>query len=371
MEIKKSAFSFCTKLKKVTIPASVTDISDKSEYEHAFSGDLLLFIFGKTGSAAEKFAVNEKIPFVSDTTLIENGYYYEAVNDGVKIILSENMKEKTIPKMLGGKKVIEIGRRAFSGNTNFTEINTDSLKIIGDNAFQNCDNVTNINIKDVDSVGIEAFNNCKLLQNVNVSTKSLGASAFNYCRNLTSVTLGRGLETLDKSTFLKTGKVKRISLPETLKKVGGYALTGSNVETLIISPEAKDVSLEDYSLSGSNLVNTSLYFPAGVINIGEKAFGSKVPEGVTIYGEIGTVAEKYAIDHGIKFSTDVWRLGDVNKDNTINASDSLLDLRHAVKEITLVDGDFTRGDVNKDNVINASDGLLILRCAVKEINEFD
>lgn len=67
----------------------------------------------------------------------------------------------------------------------------------------------------------------------------------------------------------------------------------------------------------------------------------------------------------------VEKLGDVNKDGNINASDGLLTLRHSVKEIVLKDSDFTRGDVNKDNVVNASDGLQILRYSVKEINSFD
>lgn len=66
----------------------------------------------------------------------------------------------------------------------------------------------------------------------------------------------------------------------------------------------------------------------------------------------------------------VYPLGDVNADKTINASDALLTLRHAVKEITLEGDAFTRGDVTFDQSINASDALQILRYAVKEISDF-
>ena len=83
------------------------------------------------------------------------------------------------------------------------------------------------------------------------------------------------------------------------------------------------------------------------------------------------MAEAYANAHNITFSTEMWQQGDVNKDSNINASDALMDLQHAVKELTLTDSDFVRGDVNKDNVVNASDGLQILRYSVKEINHFD
>ena len=66
----------------------------------------------------------------------------------------------------------------------------------------------------------------------------------------------------------------------------------------------------------------------------------------------------------------VYPLGDVNVDKAINASDALLNLRHAVKEITLEGDAFTRGDVTFDQSINASDALQILRYAVKEISDF-
>ena len=94
-------------------------------------------------------------------------------------------------------------------------------------------------------------------------------------------------------------------------------------------------------------------------------------DAVLIYGEVGTAAKTYAKAHNIAFSTEMWQLGDVNKDSNINSSDALMDLQHAVKEIKLEGSDFTRGDVNKDDIVNASDGLLILRYSVKEINHFD
>ena len=73
----------------------------------------------------------------------------------------------------------------------------------------------------------------------------------------------------------------------------------------------------------------------------------------------------------INVSEENGMLGDINQDGSINASDALLALRHAVKEIVLSGDQFIRADVTKDNVVNASDALQILRYSVKEITAFE
>lgn len=64
------------------------------------------------------------------------------------------------------------------------------------------------------------------------------------------------------------------------------------------------------------------------------------------------------------------KLGDVDGDGNINASDGLTALRHSVKEIALKGDPFTKADVTKDKVVNAADALQILRYSVKEIIQF-
>lgn len=138
---------------------------------------------------------------------------------------------------------------------------------------------------------------------------------------------------------------------------------------MIIPENAEDVTLKDYSLRLYSL--KELYLPACVTTIEENAIGDYHSPDLIIYGDAGSVAEAYAQKYNINFSTEMWQLGDVNKDKQINASDALLILRHSVKEIELTGNDFIWGDVNKDTLVNSSDGLQILRYAVKEINHFD
>lgn len=56
--------------------------------------------------------------------------------------------------------------------------------------------------------------------------------------------------------------------------------------------------------------------------------------------------------------------GDVNGDGTVNSSDALLVLKHAVKKSELNGKPLQQADVNKDGLINSSDALVILKIAV-------
>lgn len=89
---------------------------------------------------------------------------------------------------------------------------------------------------------------------------------------------------------------------------------------------------------------------------------------VTITASLGDMTCSYTLN--VIKDEGTLLLGDINEDTSINASDALLALRHAVKEITLEGDAFTRGDVTFDQSINASDALQILRYAVKEISDF-
>lgn len=64
------------------------------------------------------------------------------------------------------------------------------------------------------------------------------------------------------------------------------------------------------------------------------------------------------------------KLGDVNKDSTINSSDALLVLQHTVGAKTLSNEQKTLADVTKDSVVNSSDALKILQYTVGQIKSF-
>ena len=63
-------------------------------------------------------------------------------------------------------------------------------------------------------------------------------------------------------------------------------------------------------------------------------------------------------------------LGDVNKDENINANDALIALRAAVGKTQLDDASVIRADVNGDAAVNAKDALEMLQFAVQKRTQF-
>ncbi len=64
------------------------------------------------------------------------------------------------------------------------------------------------------------------------------------------------------------------------------------------------------------------------------------------------------------------RLGDINEDDSVNATDALIALRAAVNKIELNEDQFARADVNGDQKVNAKDALEMLQLAVEKRTEF-
>lgn len=370
--LPQGTFTGCYMLRKALVPENVQSIAGVNEDGDAFSGCERLVLFGKKGSVAETYSAEKKHLFIDETVKSENGYYYESVGNDVKIIFADNLGQKTVPQSLADRNVVAIGDKAFYGDSSLEVINLKQIKIIGEKAFAYCEKATKLELgNQLENIGNYAFYYCGEITMAKVpnSTKAMGIGAFNYCRKMTSITLGSGIQTIETSTFASTN-IKSMALPSSIKTVEQDAFSHS-LEELVIPDSAKDVTIKETAFFYPENLK-SVYFPAGVTNIDENVFGyNYIPPNLTIYGEPGTAAEAYAKAHNINFSTEVWKLGDVNKDTNINASDSLLTLRHSVKEIELKDSDYARGDVNKDAVVNASDGLQILRYSVKEISSFD
>lgn len=379
--IGSRAFGNCQKLKKVVIPAVQSIWRDQRPYGDSFNECYGIIFFGTRGTDAEAFAKEKDIPFVTSETSRDGAYYYEDVAGGVRIIMAEDPGQKDIPAALGGKTVVEIGQGAFANDADLETISGSNLRAIGNVAFGHCEKVKNLKLSEqLETIGRQAFIHCDNLMEANVpnSTKNMGVGAFTYCGSMTFVTLGTGIETIEAETFSWTG-LKTATLPSSIKNIERYAFSNT-LETLIIPEGAQNVTLKkDAFGDNSSRINyapnlkslKAVYLPDGVTTIEDAAFGERPSIYLTIHGNTGSAAEAFAQKNNIAFNTEMWQLGDVNKDRNINSSDALMDLQHAVKEIKLEDNDFNRGDVNKDNIVNASDGLLILRYSVKEINHFD
>ncbi len=151
------------------------------------------------------------------------------------------------------------------------------------------------------------------------------------------------------------GKKTSVSIPN---MVDGKFVTAIGANAFADCPDLQSLTITNYI---TRIEQGALAGP----------FGNKF----TLTCGENSAAEGYAQENGINYrihpgmadavtATDVWALGDLNRDGYINAKDALLALRHAVKKEDFIPNRFVAADVNRDENINAMDALEMLKKSV-------
>ena len=318
--IEWAAFEQCS-VEKVVIPDSVTVIEASAFLNCAQLTQLTL---SKSLTSIERMTFNGcnltniELP-ESLTTIKERAFSYCSLN------------QITIPK-----NVTTIEDSVFFGCSNLKEIHlSKNLTHLGKNVFFDCTNLASItvdsensNFCSVDGVLLNK-DKTALIQYPQGKTNptyaipdtvtSIGEKAFYYCKNLTKVTIGKGVTSIDSFAFGNCPKLLHLFIPSTVTEL-----------------KERAIEIRKYSTH-----------PA------------------TLYGEVGSEAERYATESGLTF-VDIAKvtLGNPNGDQQIDAKDALMVLKIAVGKWIPFDRQHTACDVIVDGLIDAKDALEILKHSV-------
>ena len=119
-----------------------------------------------------------------DQTLVKSDFSYVPVGEIYARITDYNGDESslTIPTMLDGRLVTELGNSAFSVNQSIKRVTVHGLiYTVSPGAFAGCLRLTEVTLKEgVDSIGMRAFAGCLMLQDVTLpeSLVFISADAF-------------------------------------------------------------------------------------------------------------------------------------------------------------------------------------------------
>ena len=247
------AFYYCTRLTSVTIPNSVTSISDR------------------------------------------------AFRDC-------NLTSVTIPN-----SVTSIGYEAFYGCTLTSVTIPNSVTSISDRAFIYCSNLTSVTIPNsVTSIGVRAFQNCSGLTSVTIpnSVTSIGYEAFYGCNRLTSVTIPNSVTSIGYNAFMDCSDLTTVNIPNSVTSIGNDAFSGcyfarynfvnnstltsdNNWGATLYDEETEDgLVINDNTVIKCRKWATSVIIPNSVTSIGDGAFSHCsgltsviIPNSVTSIGE--------------------------------------------------------------------------------------
>ena len=197
----------------------------------------------------------------------------------------------------------------YTGNGGNIEIPADfdghTVTVIGEGAFENCRSITTLTISDgVESIGAYAFYKCGQITNVTIprSVDSIGKSAFSDCNSITTLTISGGVGSIGERAFCGCVQITSVTIPDSVKSIGESAFEGCwHITTLTISDGVE--SIGEFAFEGCGKI-ANVTIPNSVKSIGNDAFfgcGSNYDTGLVIHGKNDSVAEEYAIKHGVNF----------------------------------------------------------------------
>ena len=263
-------------------------------------------------------------------------WYYKIVGDNVSIVNNgdnprfasaidprQAVGVITVPSVIDGRTVSEIGVASFSGCSNLVAVVlSDGVKVVGEGAFQGCSklmdvkfpetitqievkafggcgSLTNLDVNASGSLGVEgsAFLDCPALDQVRLSSQhdlSIGDSAFKGCSKLGYVQLKAASLSIGGSAFQGCSNLAGLDLAagESLS-IGDSAFYGCSKLAAVALPEST-VSLGSASFSSCNSLGT-ITIPASVATVGDSAFSSCAALSNVIFSAVGGPAPGTAV----------------------------------------------------------------------------
>ena len=168
-EIGEDAFMGCRGLTSLNLPAGITKIG-----EEAF--------WGCSGLKEVRFCINDNLD-----TYLTKGHPYINVDCGIKYYIND----KEITSFEIPSNVTTLGHYVFQGCSGLTSLNLPAdITEIGDGAFRGCSRLTSLTLPaSITKIGEEAFWGCSGLTSLTLPAgiTEIGSYAFYGCSGLTSI----------------------------------------------------------------------------------------------------------------------------------------------------------------------------------------
>ncbi len=296
----------------------------------------------------------------------ENGLYIQSINGDTEYCLMgigsavpvDGVIE--IPSIFRGKKVTEIGNRAFFKQTTITEVVIpDTIKVIGKEAFRDCKMIEKVVLPNsVTKMDSYAFFGCSALKSVKLSDnlETISTNCFGRCIRLGEIDFGAGVKHIESYAFQgcwsnatikneETGEMEttaygitNITLPDSIETIDNGAFSqcknllsfvcGRNLKTIGPQVFADDQNLERITFNDNlELIGNRAFhwcialkevtFPDSLTTIGVSAFSDctaldtvNIGSGLTTIGDGAFTTSKI-----VKEATeDVIYIGEENGD---------------------------------------------------------
>ena len=294
--IQGYAFSGCTDLSSVYIPASI-----KTMQSGVFRGCSKLLRIDVDNTSTSYKSI-DGVLYTSDMEL----YAYPTGKEGSSYTLETGTKSvwpyafsgASIESIVLPHTVTEIGQGAFNGAKLKSVELPDSVTTVGDSVFAACKELVSAKLsQNLESLSYNMFNNCPKLNTVDIGdgTSSIGGNAFYACESLKNISLPRNLKTIGSAAFAYCASLETLALPNGMSTIENGVFLHSGIKHLVI-PDGV-TTIVGYAFGECSRLE-SLTIPASVNSIGENAF--RECKALVITAPEGSFAYEYAVENGIE-----------------------------------------------------------------------
>lgn len=260
-EIMPTAFSNCKKMQKITIPTSVTKISEESEYP-SFNGSGTHFtVVGGNNNFCDKDGL---LCNKNGTKLLHVPFRYDGL-------------EATTDKLKIPTGVTEIAANAAVGSY-MKQLDLNGTKTIGNNAFNSCSALESVTIgKDVEKIGQGTFTNCQFVKAFDVDVHNAKYEAINGvlftkdktclllypCGREGDYTVPEGTIKIEDFAFSDVQKLGKVKIAKSVTTIGPSAFKGAKIlKEIDFQETTKLETIGDHAFQNTKLENITI--PASV-----------------------------------------------------------------------------------------------------------
>lgn len=281
--IESFAFAGCSSIKNIRIPRNVKKIDGSSFADCHVSRY-------EVEPDNQNFVAKDGVIFSKDLTrLIAFPSYYPdkeyVIPQTTKVIgwgafMNSQIKRIEIPNSV---EIIE--GWSFQDSAVSSLVIPDSVKVIGELAFRWCQNLKYIELSNnIAEIPSQLLSSCTSLKRIEIpsNVKQVDYSALAWCESLEEIIFHPGVEIIvdNGPILIRSSKLKRVTLPSSLRKLPGGAFSYSvNCNVFELDSQNPYFSLKDgvlYSKDGEQIIS--------IPNRSRKRFD--VPEGVSEISEM-------------------------------------------------------------------------------------
>ena len=295
VRIGKGAFSYCQKLSKVSMPASVEEIGDGAFrccllLECCELSDNLRIIEGGA------FQMNDSLKSIKLPASLEylGGDSFHQCNALEEVNIPAKLERLNgnsfsccgkLSSVIFEGELKEIGWYEFSGAGLQSVVIPDTVEKIGNSAFSSCSYLEYVRMPhNLKSLGASCFDNCDSLERIDLDSndyyeirngllidKSDGKIIFTLNNDGSkTIVVPEGTTEIGEYAFANNKNVERIVLPDSVNRIGNYAFYGcDNLKSIKLGSGIQSIGMN--TLIGTQIMRNKDNFVNGVLYIDDYA----------------------------------------------------------------------------------------------------